>query len=129
MTPPCQIAVLYDGHCRLCSGTAARLRRLDRDGRLELIDLHHPDVPVRFPHLDRQRAMQEIQAVDAMGRRYSGIDAFARIGACLPGWRWVAWLLRVPLFHGLSVLVYRWVARNRYRWNRNASPGDVCRFR
>ena len=123
-----RLAVLYDGRCRLCSGTANRLRRLDRHGRLDLIDLHRADVPSRFPGLNLQRAMQEIQAVDGDGRFYTGVDAFARIGARLPGWRWVAWLLRVPVFHGISAAVYRWVARNRYRWNPDACPDGTCRI-
>lgn len=123
-----RLAVLYDGHCRLCSGTAARLRRFDRYGRLELIDLHRPEVPERFPHLDLQRAMQEIQTVDSDGTFHAGVDAFARIGARLPGWRWVAWLLRVPVIHGIAVAVYRWIARNRYRWNPDACPDGTCRI-
>lgn len=127
-SPPLRLAVLYDGHCRLCSGTAARLDRMDRYGRLELIDLHRPEAAARFPSLNRQRALQEIQAMDASGRCYSGVDAFARIGARLPGWRWVSWLLRVPILHGLAGLVYRWVARNRYRWNRDACPDGTCRL-
>lgn len=122
-----RLAVLYDGHCRLCSGTATRLQHLDCDGRLELIDLHRAEVAVRFPYLDRRRAMQEIQAVDATGRIYTGVDAFARIGARLPRWRRIAWLLRIPILHGIAGLVYRWVARNRYRWNRNACRDGVCR--
>ena len=124
-----RLVVLYDGECRLCSGTAARLRRLDRHGRLDLIDLHRADIPTRFPHLDRRRAMQAIQAVDAGGRSFSGVDAFARIGARLPGWRWVAWLLRVPVVHGIAAIMYRWVARNRSRWNRDACPEGTCRIR
>lgn len=120
------LVVLYDGQCRLCSGTAGRLRRLDRHQHLELIDLHDPGVAQRFPGMDLDRALQEIQAVDARGRVYSGVDAFARIGALLPGWRWVAWLPRLPGLHAIAVLTYRWVARNRYRWNRNACPEGTC---
>jgi len=121
-----RLAVLYDGRCRLCSGTAARLQRLDREGRLELIDLHRADVPARFPHLDWQRARQEIQVIDGAGRSFSGVDAFARIGACLPGWRRFAWLLRVPVLHSIAAVMYRWVARNRYRWNRDACADGTC---
>lgn len=120
------LTVLYDGNCAFCSGSADRVRRLDRNHRIALVDLHDPAVPSRFPQVDLEEAMRLIKAVDPQGRVSSGIDAWADICHVLPGWQAAAWLLKVPGIHTLAGWGYGWIARNRYRWNRNACTGDSC---
>ncbi|HVC20353.1 MAG TPA: DUF393 domain-containing protein [Vicinamibacterales bacterium] len=121
-----ELTVLYDGACSLCRASAMRLRQLDRGGRVELLDLHRPDVAARFPQVDRQEALRWMQAVDPHGRVYSGADAWARIGLTLPGWRLIAWLLLVPGIHFAARQAYAWVARNRYRWNHDLCADGSC---
>jgi predicted DCC family thiol-disulfide oxidoreductase YuxK len=122
-----RLTVLYDGSCSICRASAERVRRFNSRGRIELLDLHHPSAPQRFPQIDREEAMKWMQAVDANGRIYSGADAWARIGLLLPGWKFVAWILLVPGVHFLSAKIYAWIARNRYRWNRSVCEDDSCR--
>jgi predicted DCC family thiol-disulfide oxidoreductase YuxK len=121
-----ELTILYDGNCNLCRGSVARLRRLDPHQHIETLDLHDPSVPARFPQIRPDEAMRLMQAVDKQGRVYSGADAWARAGLVLPGWKLVAWLLLVPGIHFLAQRVYGWVARNRYRWNRDACEGGTC---
>lgn len=120
------LAVLYDGSCNFCRASADRVRRFDTGRRIELLDLHDPAVPQRFPQIDHEIAMRWMQAVDARGRVYSGVDAWARIGMLLPGWNLLAWLLPVPGIHWISAKIYDWIARNRYRWNRSLCTDGTC---
>jgi predicted DCC family thiol-disulfide oxidoreductase YuxK len=120
------LTVLYDGSCSLCRASVARLRKMDHGGHIELLDLHDPQASARFPQVDREEAMRLMQAVDSTGRVYSGVDAWARIGLTLPGWKLVAWLLLVPGIHFLAGVVYSWVARNRYRWNKEICADGSC---
>ncbi|HVB37834.1 MAG TPA: DUF393 domain-containing protein [Vicinamibacterales bacterium] len=120
------LTVLYDGRCSLCRAGAVRLRQLDRGGRVELVDLHQPGVAARFPQVDREEALTWMQAVDPRGRVYAGADAWARIGLTLPGWKLVAWVLLVPGIHFVARQAYAWVARNRYRWNRELCADGSC---
>lgn len=121
-----EVTVLYDGNCALCRASAERLRRHDPQSRIELLDLHDPSVPQRFPQVDPEKAMRLMQAVDRQGRVSSGVDAWSAVGRALPGWRAAAWLLKLPGIHGLATRVYAWVARNRYRWNREACADGSC---
>jgi predicted DCC family thiol-disulfide oxidoreductase YuxK len=118
--------VLYDGSCGLCRASADRVRKMDRGGRIELLDLHDPSVHSRFPQVNREEAMRLMQAVDAKGRVYSGVDAWARIGLSMPGWKLIAWVLLVPGIHFVAGQIYLWVARNRYRWNRELCADGTC---
>jgi predicted DCC family thiol-disulfide oxidoreductase YuxK len=121
-----ELTVLFDGACPLCRASAERVRRSDSAGRIELVDLHDPGVPARFPEINTGEAMRLMQAVDAHGRIYSGVDAWARIGLRLPGWKWLAWLLLLPGIHQVAAAMYGWVARNRYRWNRETCADGSC---
>jgi len=121
-----ELAVLFDGACNLCRASVARVRRMDPRGRIELVDLRDAIVPARFPQVDINEAMRLMQAVDPGGRVYSGADAWAHIGLALPGWKWIAWLLLVPGIHFVAQRLYGWVARNRYRWNRELCEDGTC---
>jgi|SRR5579863_2294293 len=120
------LTVLYDGNCGLCRASVARLRRIDRGGRIELLDLHDPSVSARFPQVNREEALRLMQAVDPAGNVYSGVDAWARVGLALPGWKFIAWPLLVPGIHFGATKIYMWVARNRYRWNRELCADGSC---
>jgi len=120
------LTVLYDGNCGLCRASVARLRRIDRDSRIELLDLHDPSVSARFPQVNREEALRLMQAVDPAGKVYAGVDAWACAGLALPGWKVVAWLLLVPGIHFAAGKIYAWVARNRYRWNRELCADGSC---
>jgi predicted DCC family thiol-disulfide oxidoreductase YuxK len=124
--PISDLTILYDGQCSLCRASVARVRRMDSQHRVELLDLHDPSVPQRFPQVDREIAMRWMQAVDMQKRVFSGVDAWAQIGRRLPGWNLLAWLLLVPGVHWLATKIYSWVARNRYRWNREACADGTC---
>lgn len=99
---------------------------MDRGGRIELLDLHDPSVPSHFPQVDREEALRLMQAVDPEGRVYSGVDAWARAGLSLPGWKLIVWLLLIPGIHFVADRIYAWVARNRYRWNRELCDEGTC---
>jgi len=120
------LTVLYDGACSLCRSSVDRLKRMDHGSRIELLDLHDPSAATRFPQVNRDEAMRLMQAVDPRGQIFSGADAWARIGLTLPGWKLIAWLLLVPGIHFISKKIYAWIARNRYRWNKQQCADGTC---
>jgi predicted DCC family thiol-disulfide oxidoreductase YuxK len=121
-----ELTVFYDGYCGLCRSSANRVKRMDHGARIELLDLHDPSAATRFPQVNREDAMRWMQAVDTRGRIFSGVDAWARIGLILPGWKLIAWLLLVPGIHFIARKVYEWIARNRYRWNQEQCADGTC---
>lgn len=121
-----ELTVLYDGSCGLCRASVARVRPFDRRGRVEFLDLQDLSTEKRFPQIDREIAMRWMQAVDAHGRVWSGTDAWAHIGQLLPGWNLLAWILLVPGIRWIAAKIYMWIARNRYRWNRDLCADGTC---
>jgi predicted DCC family thiol-disulfide oxidoreductase YuxK len=121
-----ELTVLYDGACSLCRASVARAQRFDAERRIEFLDVRDPVVTSRFPQVDRETALRSMQAVDGRGQVWSGAEAWARIGMLLPGWNLLAWVLLLPGLRQVGSKIYDWVARNRYRWNREACADGSC---
>ena len=121
------LTVLFDGSCNLCRASAARVLRFDGANRIEFLDVNDPAALRRFPQLNREEALRWMQAVDSNGKVFGGSDAWARIGGLLPGWKLIAWILLVPGIRWFAGKIYEWIARNRYRWNREICEDGTCR--
>ncbi len=109
--------VLFDGVCNLCQGSVQFLLKRDTRGRLRFASLQSD--PGRALLAARGVSLPEgdpdsIQLVEG-SRVYTHSDAILRIARHLPGvWKIGALGLVLPRF--VRDAVYRWVARNRYRW-------------
>jgi predicted DCC family thiol-disulfide oxidoreductase YuxK len=87
MRPP-PLSVWYDGDCPLCRREVAVMRRLDRRGAIDFIDLN---LGLACP-LDRGQMLARFHAKDASGPLLSGAAAFAAM------WR------RIPILSPLGLL-------------------------
>lgn len=113
--------VIYDGDCGICTRLAGFVRRRLR-----------PDAEVRASQeldlaaygVTEAECAEALQYVTSAGRTYAAQDAVARLLlASRPVWRPAGAALLLPGVNALAGVVYRWVARNRYRL-----PGasDAC---
>jgi len=120
-------ALLYDGHCRLCTAGSSRLKRWAAPGSVELLDFQAAGVLDRFPNLTHEQCMQAVHLVSADGRVFRAAEAVVALlltRGVLFGW---ARLYYLPGLRALVDLAYAWVARNRYRlMGRNACSDEAC---
>lgn len=122
--------VIYDGHCKFCTGQVQRLARWDTNGRLAFLSLHDPQVAKDYPELSYDRLMEEMAVVDRQGRRHWGATAFRYLTTRLPRLYLLAPLMHIPFSLPLWRWGYRQVAKRRY-WlagkTGDACEGDTCR--
>jgi predicted DCC family thiol-disulfide oxidoreductase YuxK len=105
--------LIFDGDCAFCSSTVRvaqrRIRRLPAAQPYQHTDL------AGFG-LTAAQCDQAVHYVDGRRRIYIAHDAVAALlrdsGS---GWRVLGAVIRIPVVHWLSGVVYRWVARNRHR--------------
>lgn len=107
--------VVFDGQCLLCNGWVQFLLRHDRGGRFRFASIQGEAGGRMLADAGlRVEGLQTLLLVDG-DRSWQHTDAILRVlhGLGWP-WRlaWAAWLIPRPLRDGL----YRWLARNRYRW-------------
>ncbi|MGC8722663.1 MAG: thiol-disulfide oxidoreductase DCC family protein [Acidobacteriota bacterium] len=114
------LRVLYDGECGLCRAQALWLRRLDWRRRLRWEDFHESAARGTCPAgLGREALERSLHVVAADGRLFRGFLALRRLALCLPAlWPFVP-LLYLPGAASLGEPLYRLVARNRHRLDRD----------
>lgn len=100
--------ILFDGVCALCNTGVEWIKARDRDGRFEFVP--YQAALDRYPDLDLAGALHVILPD---GRAFAGVDAAPWIFGALPGWEWVARVLRLPGMSALAPPVYAWLARRR----------------
>jgi predicted DCC family thiol-disulfide oxidoreductase YuxK len=113
--------VIYDSHCGICSAQVGKLPWWDCQNRLAYLSLHDPEVERRYPDLSHDRLLQEMVIIDRQGRRHWGPEALRYLTVRLRRLWWAAPLAYFPGSMLLWRPLYRWIARNRYRFS-----GDQC---
>ena len=104
--------VLYDGVCKFCNRSVKFILRVDKKGVF------------RYAALDSAFAIEALKKEEPTdsgillykGKIYRESDVLPHILLILGGW-WkpLAWLILIfPRF--IRDNVYRWIARNRYKW-------------
>lgn len=115
--------VIYDGHCKFCTGQVKNLRRWDGRDRVAFISLHDPEVARRWPDLTHDMLMDQMYVVDPQGNRYGGAAAFRYLTRVLPKLWVLAPILHIPFSLPLWQFGYRQVAKRRYLMGKTA---DAC---
>lgn len=110
--------VIYDGNCRFCDGQVRRLHQWDGRHRLAFLSLHDPQIAEKYPFLDHDQLMKAMVVVDGKGRRYAGAGAVRYLSRRLPCLWPLVPVLHIPGSFPLWRMLYRQVARSRYRWGR-----------
>ncbi|MEZ4406584.1 MAG: thiol-disulfide oxidoreductase DCC family protein [Polyangiales bacterium] len=125
MSDDARPVVLFDGVCNLCNGAVQFIVDRDPTGRFRFASLQS----TAGERLLRERGVtppegdpESVLLVEGE-RVWSHSDAALRIarGLARP-WRW-AWVF-VVVPRVIRDAVYRWVARNRYRW---FGKSEACR--
>lgn len=125
--------VVFDGQCLLCNGWVQFLLRHDRAQRIRFASVQSAVGQQLLARAGLQvEGLQTLLVIDGE-RSWQHTAAILRVLHAL-GWpwrlAWVGWLVPAPL----RDVLYRWVARNRYRiWGRSATcmlpaPEHAARF-
>ncbi len=111
--PANPLTVWMDGQCQLCEASRGWCESRDNSGKLEFTDFRTAadgELPVARENLESSMWVR-----DRDGTLLEGFEAWRRIMAELPGWRWLAGLTGVPPLRWMGPWLYRAVARNRHR--------------
>ena len=105
--------ILFDGVCVFCSRWIRFVAIRDVDRRFRFTPIQSPYGTRLAQAFGIDPGDPDTNAVVHGGRAHLKSDAALTVLSNLPGWGWTRALLRVP--KRLRDLVYRLVARNRYR--------------
>lgn len=124
---PTRPVVLYDGHCRFCSGQMKNLLRLARPGAIAAVDFQAEGALERFEGLSWEACMEAMHLVQPDGRVFRGMEAAVRAVLTRPILGAVAWLYYLPGVRQALDALYRRIAERRYAIaGRQVCEGDAC---
>jgi len=107
--------LIYDGECRLCVTAKERLEQAGERAGMRFLPYQSEEAAARLAGEYKPGRPEVAFLVDGDGRISRGIDAFLPLLPGLTGGRLGLALMRIPLFRPLALLLYRLVARYRYK--------------
>jgi predicted DCC family thiol-disulfide oxidoreductase YuxK len=112
---PSRPVLLFDGLCKLCTGSVAFVLRHEQDEALRFAPLQSPAGMRLMQQFGIDPTQMKTFVVIADGRAYVRSDAAIRVARFLRGaWKWLVLIKLVP--RPIRDYAYDVVARNRYRW-------------
>lgn len=123
---PSADVVIYDGHCRFCTGQVRRLASWDRGGKLAFVSLHDPFVAEHYPDLSHDDMMKQMYVVDQRGGRHGGAAALRYLSRKLPRLWPLMPILHIPFSLPLWGWLYKQVAKRRYKLAGKSCDDGAC---
>ncbi len=110
-----QPIILFDGVCNLCNASVQFIIQRDPQARFKFAALQSAvGEELLKRHAIAGDSLDSIVLVEA-GKVYAESEAALRIGRHLSGlWSVLYWGIVIP--RPIRNGIYRWIARNRYRW-------------
>lgn len=109
--------VLYDKSCKFCVTTTEQARSLDKEGKIEWLDVHDDAVRRRFPRIDWERAEKELHLIHRDGRVTTGSRAVRDVADLLGGeaGHVLAQIMDLPGIREAADIAYHIISENRDR--------------
>lgn len=109
------VTVYYDAACPFCVASMERVKRLDRAGRIEFVDLNTPEaLAAAAPRFDAAALAEQMHVRMPNGTWRIGYEGWAHMMGALPGFAALAWLMKLPPVAQIGRPLYRWFAQRRY---------------
>ncbi|MGN1400349.1 MAG: thiol-disulfide oxidoreductase DCC family protein [Bacillus sp. (in: firmicutes)] len=107
--------ILFDGECNFCSKTVQFILKRDRSAFFQFSSLQGSTGQALLQKNQLPNDLQSIVYIED-SKVYTESDAALRISRHLDGWWWKAASIFRLLPRPLRDPVYRFIARNRYKW-------------
>jgi predicted DCC family thiol-disulfide oxidoreductase YuxK len=114
--PNFPLRLFYDGACSVCATQIERYGRMDREGRLILVDINAPDFDPAPLGFTQDELMYQMHAIDRSGTVYRNVEAFWAIWQAFPASTLLGLLgaiITLPVVKQIARLCYKGFARIR----------------
>ena len=114
--PDFPLRIFYDGSCSVCATEVERYGRMDREGRLILVDISAQGFEPADMGITLDEFMYQMHVIDHAGTVYCNVDAFWAIWQAFPASTLLGlmgMLITLPVINTFARLCYRGFARIR----------------
>ncbi|MEM5531078.1 DUF393 domain-containing protein [Pseudoalteromonas arctica] len=117
--------IFYDGNCPLCSTEMQQLKHADNKNLITLEDLNASDFSERYPYIDKDKAMNYLQAQKQSGEMIYGLDVTYEAWKIVGKHSWLK-ILRLPIIRFFADCGYLLFAKYRHPISRFLMPNTQC---
>jgi predicted DCC family thiol-disulfide oxidoreductase YuxK len=117
--------IFYDAGCPLCNAEMQQLKTADIEQKIVLEDINAADFDMRFPHINKEKAMQILHAQTDAGEMMYGLDVTYAAWKTVGKHRWLK-ILRLPVIRIVADLGYTIFAKYRQPISLFLMPNTGC---
>lgn len=122
--------IFYHGLCHLCSTEIGLFKKRVKDGSLADVDISLPEFDPAAHRVDPVRVHRHMHVRDeATGAMLIGVDGLVGMWESVPGFRWLAAVMRLPVLHWFARMgyaVFAWVRPKLPKKKRPACDDGRC---
>ena len=109
-----RIVCFHDGDCPICNVEINSMKKLDKDGQIEWVDINHEQDRLAAAGITYKQAMDRIHVMDSAQNMQTGVRGFLLIWKRLPYYRRLAVVVKkVPFLINIMEYGYRLFAYYR----------------
>ena len=120
-----ELKIFYDGGCPLCLAEMKHLLKLDRQKKIDLVDIYQDEFEKKYPHIIREEADKILHRGLADGTILLGLDVTHKAWSLVGKGKWTA-LIRLPFVSFIADFVYLQFARHRHFLSRLITGKERC---
>lgn len=120
-----ELTIFYDGGCPLCLAEMKHLMELDRNKKLEFVDINQENFQAIYPDINRDQADQILHGQLATGKILLGLDVTHKAWSLVGKGNWTA-IIRWPVVRYMADFVYLQFARHRHFLSRIITGKERC---
>lgn len=120
-----ELTIFYDGGCPLCLAEMKHLMKLDRNNKLELVDINQENFQAIYPDINREQADRILHGQLATGKILLGLDVTHKAWSLVGKGNWTA-IIRWPVVRYMADFVYLQFARHRHFLSRIITGKERC---
>tara|TARA_B100000768_G_scaffold161743_1_gene162019 strand:+ start:442 stop:813 length:372 start_codon:yes stop_codon:yes gene_type:complete len=108
------ISVFYDDKCRVCSREINFYKKIAPKNSLNWLGISSSKLDLRLANIKLVDALLYLHVKDSEGNFYIGVDAFVVIWRQLPYFRYLNFIVKLPIIYHLAKFIYKKFAKYRF---------------
>lgn len=109
------IKVFYDDRCPLCRREIEYYKKISPPAVIHWCGISQNTPTLEQHSISYTESLKILHAINTENKMHKGVDAFILIWQQLPGWRWLAKLVALPLIYQVMKVIYSIFARWRFK--------------
>lgn len=109
------IKVFYDDRCPLCRREIEYYKKISPATAINWCGISHNTQLLEQHCISNTESLKILHAINIENKMFKGVDAFILIWQQLPGWRWLAKFVALPIVYQVTKGIYRIFAHWRFK--------------